>query len=83
MPKLEYVEVSRSESSAPAPYHPGAPKSTDHVTVVVLRAVWPQDGSRYAGKSYDRRETWMGPAQGVCHVLVNSEDYPTGYFDVK
>jgi hypothetical protein len=81
--KLDYVEVSRTHSSRPSPYHYGAPAGTDYFTVIVYRAVWPLDGTCYAGKSYDRRETWIGPEEGMRHVLINSESYPTGYFDKK
>jgi len=72
--------VSRTEWERPAPPAPNGSTrgGTDYGVTVIERKVWPQDGSIYAGRSYDTCWTYLGPdASYRDHVVIGHSDYPT------
>lgn len=76
--QLEWKEVRRAEWSAPRPPAPNGscPPGTDYFTAVDRQATWPQDGSKYAGITYEDHMVWIGPEPGFQHTVVAHSQYP-------
>jgi hypothetical protein len=73
---LEWVTVETVQSEQQRGARFGCPAGTDYYTRIVQRATWPQDGSIYAGITYERNTVWIGPEKGMKHVQVSSSQYP-------
>jgi hypothetical protein len=75
---LEWREVRRTQWSEPRPPAPNGscPGGTDYFTAVWKQATWPQDGSQYAGITYEDEMTWIGPEPGFAHAVVSHSQYP-------
>jgi hypothetical protein len=73
---LEYVTVETVEWEQARTAKYGCPAGTDYYTRVIRRATWPQDGSIYAGITYEDNAVWIGPVKGMRHVQASSSNYP-------
>jgi hypothetical protein len=67
---VEVYEHRWTESSG------GATSAVVHRTTVLKRFTWPQDGSRYAGLTYEEHWSWSGPEAGYRHVVTHHSEYP-------
>ncbi len=76
--RLEWKEVRRTEWSVPAPPAPNGscPAHTDYYERVWERVTWPDDGSIYAGRTYEQQWTRIGPEKGRYHVVTEHSQYP-------
>lgn len=71
----EVRRVSWSEPRPPAP-NGSTVGGIDYYTAVYERYTWPQDGSIYAGKTYETKWIWIGPSPDYMHVVVSHSNYP-------
>lgn len=76
MAQLTWTEIHRESWSEHRPARFGGPAGTDHFTTIYARATWPDNGSIYAGRTYEMRTTWIGPEQGMLHVVNRRDEYP-------
>ncbi|HZP49651.1 hypothetical protein [Actinocrinis sp.] len=67
----EWTEVRRATWSEFSTAPNGSSSGTDYYTAIWTRRTWPQDGSSYAGHTYERKEIWIGPTPDYMHVLVS------------
>lgn len=72
--------ISTHHSSRPRPAQRGCPAGTDYFTTEIFLQVWPEDGTKYAGKRYHDRWTWIGPKAGMKHVVIAHDNYPENYY---
>lgn len=74
----EWTLVRESEWDRPAPAHLGAPDGGhDYGLTRFFRRTWPQDGSQFAGITYEQRIAWQGPTPEYrTHVVIGHSDYP-------
>lgn len=79
MGTLQWQEVSRTEWEHPAPPAPNGSSAggTDYGVTILEQATWPQDGSVYAGRTYEQCWIWQGPdAKYRDHVIISHSQYP-------
>lgn len=76
--RLNWQEVRRvrwSEARPPAP-NGSCPGGTDYYERTWERVTWPDDGSTYAGRTYEQQWTRIGPEEGRYHVITEHSTYP-------
>lgn len=81
---MNYTTVAVETHTQPVPPAPNGsnPRAgqPEYVTTVTQRGTWPEDGSIYAGRSYDRIKTYLSPEPPVgSHYgqLIGMHDFPT------
>lgn len=75
----EWTEVSRVEWEAPVPPAPNGstPAGTEYGVTVCEQMTWPDDGSIYAGRTYEQKWVRVGPSPEYRdHVVVHHSQYP-------
>lgn len=72
----QWTEVHRVSWDSPRRGLHGCPDGRDYFTAIYERMTWPEDGSKYAGITYERRTIWIGNAPGICNVVHRSDEYP-------
>jgi hypothetical protein len=74
----DYTEVRRVCWSEPRPPAPNGSTvgGTDYYTAIYSRMTWAQDGGKYAGRTYEDKQIWIGPSPDYMHVLVGHSNYP-------
>jgi hypothetical protein len=78
MTKLDWQEVKTEQWSAPRPPAPNGSVSggTDYFEAAYERVTWPDDGSIYAGITYEQKWVRIGPEPGFYPVVVSHSQYP-------
>lgn len=77
------TEVHRAEWSERRGPMYGTPAGTDYYTAIYTRKTWPQDGSVYAGITYETKWVWIGNGPGRRNVVVHHSDYPASRSPLK
>ena len=75
---MEWREVRRAEWSQPRPPAPNGSTrgGTDYWQAVYEQSTWPQDGSTFAGITYEQEWVRIGPEPGFYPVIVRHSNYP-------
>jgi hypothetical protein len=79
MSYLNWREVARTEWESPRPPAPNGstPAGTDYGVTVREQATWPDDGTVFAGRTYEQRWVYQGPGPEYRdHVVVSHSQYP-------
>lgn len=73
------TEINRVNWSAPRPPAPNGstPAGIDWGVTIYTRKTWPQDGSCFAGITYETKMVYQGPSPEYRdHVLIHHSNYP-------
>lgn len=79
MGALTWREVSRVPWQSPRPPAPNGSTGpgTDYGVTVKEQATWPQDGSTFAGRTYEQCWVWQGPSPDFRQaVIISHSQYP-------
>lgn len=75
----DWQEVRRVEWETPRPPAPNGstPAGTDYGVTIYEQMTWPQDGSKYAGRTYEQEWVKQGPGPEYRdHVILSHSTYP-------